>query len=199
MKEKRSPAPKFFVGIDEVGRGPLAGPVVVGALLATPKLLKHFRLIKESKQLSPQKREEWYARIKLLVGKELRFAVSFVSANVIDKKGITYAIRLALVRSLKKLKVSPNSCEVLLDGGLSAPKKYPRQKTIIHGDAKETVIAMASVVAKVLRDRRMVRLDKKYPQYRLAAHNGYGTKAHYRAIKKHGRSLEHRKSFCGNI
>ena len=197
MKRKRSL--KFFIGIDEVGRGPLAGPVAVGALFAAPKIIKKFRSIKESKQLSLSKREEWYARMKVSVGKELRFAVSYVSADIIDKKGITFATRLALLRSLEKLKISPKSCEVLLDGGLRAPKQYVRQKTIIHGDAKETVIAMASVVAKVLRDRRMVRLHKRYPDYGFAAHKGYGTKAHYRALKKYGFSPEHRESFCGNV
>ncbi|MDO8520696.1 MAG: ribonuclease HII [bacterium] len=192
---KRKHRSKFFIGIDEVGRGPLAGPVAVGALVATPKLIKEFCAIKESKQLSPLQREEWYARMLSSCGKELRFAVSFVSADIIDKKGIVFAIRLALTRSLKKLKVSPSACTVLLDGGLYAPKEYRRQKTIIRGDTKETVIAMASVVAKVLRDRRMVRLHKRYPKYGFAAHKGYGTKVHYRALKEYGLSPEHRRSF----
>jgi len=195
VEAMRTHAPKYFVGIDEVGRGPLAGPVAVGALAATPAVVRQFRSIKESKQLSPEARERWYARISLARVDGLRFAASFVSANVIDRKGIVFAIRLALMRSLKKLKVSPNSCTVLLDGGLYAPKAYERQKTIIHGDAKKTVIAMASVVAKVLRDRKMVRLDKKYPHYGFRAHKGYGTKAHYRALKKHGFSPFHRRSF----
>lgn len=193
------PRRKFIIGIDEVGRGPLAGPVAVGAFCATPNMLKKFCLIKESKQLSTLRREEWYRRIIALCGKELYFAVSFVSAEVIDKKGIVSAIRLALSRSLAKLEVSSSACRVLLDGGLKAPKKYIHQKTIIHGDAKETAIAMASVVAKVLRDRRMVRLHKKYPEYGFAAHKGYGTRAHYRALKKYGLSREHRKSFCRNV
>lgn len=196
---KRSGSPKFIVGADEVGRGPLAGPVAIGAIFVTPKTLAKFQSIKESKQLSSKQREKWYARMKVSIGKELRFAVSFVSADIIDKKGIVFAIQLALSRSLKKINVSPKNCTVLLDGGLHAPKEYVHQKTIIHGDAKETVIAMASVVAKVLRDRRMVRLDKKYPEYSFATHKGYGTKAHYRALKKHGLSPEHRKSFCRNV
>lgn len=196
---KRPGSPKFFIGIDEVGRGPLAGPVAVGALCATPSMLKKFRTIKESKQLSPAQREEWYTRMLASREKELRFAVSFVSVEMIDRKGIIFAIRLALSRSLKKLDISSSACEVLLDGGLKAPREYVNQKTIIHGDAKETVIAMASIVAKVLRDRHMVRLHKKYPKYGFAAHKGYGTKAHYRAIRKHGLSLEHRKSFCKRI
>ncbi|MEK7118425.1 MAG: ribonuclease HII, partial [Patescibacteria group bacterium] len=147
---KRKHPPKFIIGVDEVGRGPLAGPVAVGALLATTNMVKRFRMIKESKQLSPEARERWYAQM-LTRGNGLRFAVSFVAAGIIDKKGIMFAIHLALSRSLKKLNVLPSACAVLLDGGLKAPTKYSNQKTIIHGDAKETVIAMASVVAKVLR------------------------------------------------
>lgn len=196
---KRKYPPRFLVGVDEVGRGPLAGPVTVCALLVRPKILRRFRSIKESKQLSPKQREEWYEHVVASAGKELHFAVSFVSSDVIDRRGIVFAIHLALVRSLEKLDVSPDACEVLLDGGLRAPRKYLHQKTIIHGDAKETVIAMASVVAKVLRDRRMVRLHKKYPKYGFAVHKGYGTKAHYRAIKKHDLSPEHRRSFCCTV
>lgn len=186
---------KFIIGVDEVGRGPLAGPVAVGALCTTPEMLKKFRLIKESKQLSPSQREGWYTRMSASRGKGLQFAVSFVSPQIIDKKGIVFAIRLALSRSLKKLAVPPHACTVLLDGGLFAPKEYKRQKTIVRGDATETIIAMASVVAKVLRDRRMARLHQKYPDYGFAVHKGYGTKAHYRALKQHGPSPLHRRSF----
>lgn len=189
---------KFIIGIDEVGRGPLAGPVAVGALCATPRMLKKFRLIKESKQLSHAQREVWYERIVAACGNELCFAVSFVSPQIIDRSGITFAIRLALARSIEKLAVDPKACMVLLDGGLKAPEKYLYQQTIIHGDAQEVAIAMASVVAKVLRDRRMVRLHKKYPQYGFALHKGYGTKAHYRALKQHGPAQIHRKSFLGS-
>ncbi len=190
---------KFFIGIDEVGRGPLAGPVAVGAVLATPRMIRRFRAIKESKQLSPRAREEWNERITTLSGDELLFAVSFVSAKIIDSKGITFAIRTALHRSLKKLSADPNSVNVLLDGGLRAPEEYKNQKTIIRGDATETVIAMASVVAKVARDQYMVRLHKKFPQYDFPRHKGYGTSLHVAAIKKHGISVLHRKSFCGNF
>lgn len=186
---------KFIIGIDEVGRGPLAGPVAVGAVVATPAVLRRFRNIKESKQLSPKAREEWYARIQESLGDDVQFAVSFVPAAMIDRKGIVWAIRLALLRSLKKLHMNPNECRVLLDGGLCAPSEYKTQQTIIRGDATETVIAMASVVAKVLRDRRMVELDRKYPEYGFAIHKGYGTKAHYRALLKHRPSQEHRLTF----
>ncbi len=190
---------KFIIGVDEVGRGPLAGPVAVGAVLATPRMLWRFRAIKESKQLNPKQREAWVLSINASCGEELSFAVSFVSAGVIDKKGITFAIRTALRRSLAKLDVDPESVLVLLDGGLHAPECYSQQKTIIRGDATETAIAMASVVAKVARDRHMIRLHKKFPQYDFPRHKGYGTALHIAAIKKHGLSVLHRKSFCGNF
>ena len=190
---------KYIIGIDEVARGPLAGPVAVGAMLVTPRIRRQFRNIKESKQLSPAQREEWCERIRRSSGPELRFAVSFVSAGVIDAKGIQHAIRLALKRSIEKLEVDPSECLVLLDGGLRAPEEFTEQKTIIRGDANETVIAMASVVAKVSRDRLMVRLSKKYPAYGFARHKGYGTRAHYDAIRKHGVSPEHRRSFLSRI
>lgn len=191
--------PKYIIGIDEVGRGPLAGPVAVGAVVATPAMLRRFRDIKESKQLTSRAREEWSALIQKAMGGELRFAVSFVSAKMIDQKGIAWAIRSALAASLKKLKVNPGECRVLLDGGLCAPPEYKAQQTIIRGDAQETVIAMASVIAKVARDRRMTALAATSPLYGFAAHKGYGTRMHIRAIQKHGPSPEHRLTFLSRI
>ena len=190
--------PKFFIGIDEVGRGPLAGPVAVGVAVATPAVIKKFRSIKESKQLSRAQREKWYEKIRE-EGSGIQFAVSFVSAPQIDKNGINPSIRTALSRGLKKLSPSQKHVRVLLDGGLKAPSEYQNQQTIIRGDAKETIIAIASIVAKVERDRRMMRMHKKYPQYGFDRHVGYGTRAHITAIKKHGLTLTHRKSFCKNF
>ena len=189
---------KFIIGIDEVGRGPLAGPVAVGVAMGTKNAIKKFRSIKESKQLTPKLREEWYAKI---CGREsgVRFSVAFVSAKRIDQKGINPSIRSALARALKKLDPPPEHSLVLLDGGLRAPDRYLNQKTIIRGDASETIIAIASVVAKVERDRRMVALHKKYPAYGFDRHVGYGTKAHITAIKKHSPSREHRLSYLRNI
>lgn len=187
---------RFIIGIDEVGRGPLAGPVAVGAVAATAAMLRKFRTIKESKQLSEGKREEWTKVIKAHEGDELRVAIAMVSAKEIDRIGIVPAIRIALATSLRKLAIHPSDCAVLLDGGLKAPLEYKKQKTIIRGDESETVIAMASVVAKVKRDKLMVGEDKNYPNYGFAKHKGYGTKAHMRALNKHGLSLLHRKSFC---
>lgn len=190
---------KYIIGIDEVGRGPLAGPVAVGVICATPQLLRDFVDIKESKQLSEKKRELWNEKILGACGAELKCAVCFVSAEEIDAMGIAPAIKKALADGLAQLAVDPAECRVLLDGGLHAPAVYIDQETIIGGDGKETVIAMASVVAKVSRDRLMVELAASYPEYDLAKHKGYGTKAHMDAIRTHGLSKEHRRSFCKNI
>jgi ribonuclease HII len=124
------------------------------------------------------------------------FAVSFGSAMMIDTRGITFAIRHALADSLKKLNRPPEQTLVLLDGGLRAPAEYAFQKTIVKGDEKEPVISLASIAAKVLRDKKLYALAKKYPEYGFEKHKGYGTSSHYAAIAKHG-VLEkvHRKSF----
>jgi ribonuclease HII len=196
---------KYIVGIDEVGRGPLAGPVAVGAIVATRSALRKFSKIKESKSLPCEKREEWFATIKSRVAssesrvKKLDYKVSFVSHTVIDKIGIVGAVRRAIRRSLKKLNCAPDECRVLLDGGLKAPAYFADQQTIIRGDKSETIIAMASVAAKVLRDRRMARLAKKYPEYGFEIHKGYGTKAHCEAIRKYGLCEIHRKTFCRKL
>jgi ribonuclease HII len=204
-------ADKFIIGIDEAGRGPLAGPIAVGAFSVRSKdILKIFKGVKDSKQLSEKQREEWFRKIKDEINRskangdipEVSFAVSFSSAGVIDEKGITHATKTALNRCLKRLEkkdFAPLKCRVLLDGSLYAPSRYMNQKTIIDGDAKEPIIALASICAKVLRDRKMKRLAKKYPKYGFEIHKGYGTKAHYRAIRKHGPSAIHRRSFLKNI
>jgi ribonuclease HII len=204
---------RFTIGIDEVGRGPIAGPVAVGAFLfLDEKTKKVFRGVKESKQLSEAKREEWFRVIQESKRKgSVDFQVTFQSEKVIDTKGLSYAIKTALKSSLngvvrrnkigRILKAQPSnkggstSVKVLLDGGLKAPIEYVNQKTIIKGDEKEMVIALASICAKVLRDRKMNALARKYPKYGLEKHKGYGTRAHYAAIRKNGLLTIHRKSF----
>ena len=188
---------KFLIGIDEVGRGPIAGPVAVGAFVfLVPDASSHFKGVKESKQLKEERREEWFGRILEVQKKGLiDFAVTFQSEKIIDEKGISFAIKKALEMSLKKLKINPEETHVLLDGGLKAPEEYKNQKTIIEGDVKEKVIALASVCAKVMRDRYMRKMAKKYPEYGFDVHKGYGTKRHYEAIKKHGLTDLHRRSF----
>jgi ribonuclease HII len=203
-------AKQFLIGIDEAGRGPLAGPISVGAFSFKDKsILKKFKGVKDSKQLSEKQREEWFSIIKR--GKKdghIMYAVSFSSAAVIDTKGLTHSTNAAMNRCLKRLEktgfapkdnLGSYPCKILLDGSLYAPSRYKNQKTIIDGDAKEPIIALASICAKVLRDRKMKRLAKKFPHYGFEIHKGYGTKAHYRAIKKYGISPIHRRSFLKGI
>lgn len=197
---------KHIIGIDEVGRGPLAGPVAVGAVFVYAehhkKVTKLFPIVKDSKKLSAKKRGEWLVKIR--EAEDAGFlvtAVSFVSASVIDKKGIAPAIRAALKQAIKSVsrKDGPSYVKVLLDGGLRAPAEYENQETIIKGDEKELAIALASIVAKVARDARMINLGKKLPEYGFEKHKGYGTRAHYMAIKKHGVTPHHRRSFLKGI
>jgi len=189
--------PSFIIGIDEVGRGPIAGPVAVGALVfLKPEAKRIFRGVKESKQLTETQREQWFRLIELAhASGHVDFKVTFQSQKIIDTKGLSYAIRTALYTSLESLNINPMSAQVLLDGGLKAPVQYVNQKTIIKGDEKEVVIALASICAKVLRDRRMNTLAKKYPLYGFEKHKGYGTKGHYGAIRKYGLLETHRRSF----
>ncbi|MDP3726348.1 MAG: ribonuclease HII [bacterium] len=188
---------KFLIGIDEVGRGPIAGPVAVGAVLLFPHFdLQNLAHIKDSKQLNPQKRELWFKKAcEFQKNGLIDFAVSFSSENVIDKKGIVYAIRKSLARALKKVCKDPMKTHIFLDGGLVAGEEYPYQKTIIRGDEILSIIALASILAKVTRDRKMVRYGQKFPLYGFEQHKGYGTKHHYKMIEKHGMSSLHRKSF----
>lgn len=190
----------ILIGVDEAGRGPLAGPIAVGAFSVRDRsVLRRFKGVKDSKQLSEKQREEWFSKIKSERTKgEILYAVSFSSCGVIDSKGLTHATGAALGRCLKRLekkRFASVKCRVLLDGSLCAPARYVDQTTIIDGDAKEPVIALASICAKVLRDRKMKRLAREFPEYGFEVHKGYGTKAHYRAIKRHGMSEIHRKSF----
>ena len=194
---------EYLVGIDEVGRGPLAGPVAVGVLVMKTKSVKRFRLfdkkgetfLRDSKKLSEKQREEWF---EIICAERKRgaldFSVSFVSHIMIDKSGLAWALRTATARSLARLAISTDSA-IFLDGGLRAPEIFKNQKTIIKGDEKIPVIALASIVAKVTRDRLMIRVAKKYPQYGFERHKGYGTKEHFAAIKKHGLCPIHRRSF----
>lgn len=204
---------KYIIGIDEVGRGPIAGPVAVGAVKLKAESLKSkaewVRGFRDSKKLSPKAREAWFLKIEEAQSEGwLEYAVAFVSPSVIDKKGIVPAIRVALAKALENInpmsqlggKASKSEgVMVLLDGGLRAPAYYKNQETIIKGDEKELVIALASIVAKVTRDARMVLLSKKFPAYEFEKHKGYGTRAHYTALKKHGATAHHRKSFLKGI
>ncbi len=221
---------KYIIGIDEVGRGPLAGPVAVCAFLlksgiSIEEIFSPFPTweklpkLKDSKKLSKKQREAWFEFLKLQKEEgNCDYAVSFVSPENIDKFGIVKCIEKALNQSLNKVtsseilfvsfsdegeaigvrpsqKESLTSFYILLDGGLKAPIEYVNQETIIRGDELHPVISMASIVAKVTRDAVMTKYGKEYPGYGFENHAGYGTKAHYEAIKKVGLTSIHRKTF----
>lgn len=191
---------RYVVGIDEAGRGPLAGPVAVGAVLIPLGFNKNFfKSIHDSKKLSPSERELWF-ELALEARKEgvLDFAVSLVSEKVIDRKGISYAIRLGIKRSLITLG-APEDSQVYLDGGIKAPEQFRHQLTVIKGDEKIPIISLASIVAKVIRDRKMVRFSKKFPEFNFDMHKGYGTSLHRQAIRKFGSTVIHRQSFLTRL
>jgi ribonuclease HII len=203
---------KFTIGIDEVGRGPVAGPVAVGALMVCEEKMdevsKMFEGFKDSKKLTPKRRNEWFENIRQ--AKEdnlLDYKIIFVDNHEIDKNGIAPSIQACINKGLKELFLDKQKparsnlaeCLVLLDGGLKAPEKFVNQETVTKGDEKEMVIALASIVAKVTRDALMCKLAKEYPEYGLERHKGYGTKAHMEAIEKHGLSETHRKTFLSRF
>jgi ribonuclease HII len=190
-----------LIGIDEVGRGPLAGPVLLCAMSVPHDFdFKHFEKIRDSKKLSPQKREEWFLKISELKSKgELDFAFAAVSAEEIDGTGISHAIEKAIHLCLDALNLDPSSTQIFLDGSLKAPKKFTSQETIIKGDEKIPVISAASIVAKVVRDKYMTEQAAVYPLYGFDEHKGYGTAKHLKAIHKLGITPLHRKSFLTNI
>ena len=135
--------------------------------------------------MSEKKREEWFKiiEVKKKAG-VLNFSIGFSSAKVIDIYGIVYAINKAIEKIFSEFKMKSDECVVLLDGNLKAPKKFKNQKTIIKGDEKELIISLASIIAKVSRDRYIVNLSKKYPEYGFEKHKGYGTKSALRNDRK---------------
>ncbi len=192
---------EYICGIDEVGRGPLAGPVTVGLVIYKKNISRLFSKIPllDSKKLSPQKRKEIFKMLQAWKKEgKVFFATASVSANEIDEIGISKAIRKCINRvfhKIKSLEVQPLRIEVKLDGGLYAPEGFIYQETIIKGDTKERSIAFASIVAKVTRDKYMEKQSDIYPEYGFSQHKGYGTKDHYKEIKKYGVCELHRVSY----
>jgi len=200
-------AVKYIVGIDEVGRGPLAGPVTVGVVACEVGMYRKLKLSrilpsvgKDSKKLKASEREKYVQVLKMLSQEEkIFYSIIHVSNTIIDTKGLSFAIRKAIQNGLEKLKIDPIQCGVFLDGGLKAPVEFTQQKTIIKGDEKEKIIAWASILAKVSRDSLMLKASKKFPEYGFEVHKGYGTVKHRMNIKSFGASSFHRQSFCKNI
>jgi ribonuclease HII len=187
----------FCIGVDEAGRGPLAGPVAVGGVW-TPReypITEMFPGVADSKALSPKKRERLFALLqeKMREG-EVRFHVACIDAKTIDTIGITASVLRGVTEVVTTLSKETESTHVYLDGLLHAPKEYV-QETIVRGDATIPIISLASIAAKVTRDRIMEEYAKDHPLYSFEKHKGYGTKIHQDAIKTHGMCVLHRRSF----
>lgn len=185
--EKEYAAFGYLCGIDEVGRGPLAGPVVAGAVIL-PKDCDILYL-NDSKQLSEKKREELY---DVIMEKAVSVGLGFSSPERIDEINILQATYEAMREAVSKLSVQP---DVLLNDAVTIPGLPMKQVPIIKGDAKSVSIAAASIVAKVTRDRMMVEYDTVFPEYGFASNKGYGAAAHIEALKKYGPCPIHRRSF----
>ena len=178
---------ELIAGIDEAGRGPLAGPVCAAAVILPKDLV--IEGINDSKKLTEKKRELLF---DVITKSAIAYSVEFVSPEVIDEINIRQATSLAMHNALKKLETQADY--VIIDGNDNIPYEIPFEY-VIKGDAKSQSIAAASILAKVSRDRLMMELDKEYPEYCFAKHKGYGTKVHIEAIQKFGVSPVHRKSF----
>ncbi len=177
----------LIAGVDEAGRGPLAGPVIAAAVILPQDIF--LPDLNDSKKLSPQKREEVFSRI----GKEARaIGVGVVSEVTIDRINILQAAYLAMRQAVAELRASP---DYLLVDGMTIPGLNISQLAIVKGDSLSISIAAASIVAKVTRDRLMIEQDRRFPQYGFAQHKGYGTKGHLRALDECGVSPLHRRSF----
>ena len=182
---------EYVCGVDEAGRGPLYGSVYAAAVI----LRKDDRIegVNDSKKLSPKKREELFKEIR---NRALAYSVASASAEEIDEMNILNATMLAMKRALEGLKIKPT---VALIDGNKAPEIDIKTECIIKGDSKSASIAAASILAKVSRDNELMKEDEKYPQYGFKNHKGYGTAAHYEAIKLHGLLPSHRRSFLKNL
>ena len=185
----------IVVGIDEAGRGPLAGPVVAASATIKNKNLFYKKEIRDSKKLTPKKRSEIYDL--LIKGSDIKWGIGIVSEKIIDKINILEATKLAMKKSILNLEKKNRLKKIdflLLDGNFKINVDLT-QKSIIGGDDKVFSIAIASIIAKVTRDKIMEKYHEQYPLYGFDRHKGYGTKLHFRMLKKHGPCKIHRKTF----
>jgi ribonuclease HII len=179
---------KYIAGVDEVGRGPLAGPVVVAAVILPLNL--RIKGINDSKKLSLKKRNELY---KIILNEALAVNVSFIDERVIDEINIYEATKKGMLEAISGLKIKPE--HVLIDA-MPLRELAIAHTSIIHGDALSASIGAASIIAKVTRDEYMDKMDIKYPNYGFKHHKGYCTKEHLEALEKYGPCEIHRKSFA---
>ncbi len=181
---------KFICGVDEAGRGPLAGPVCAVAVI----LNEEIEGLNDSKKLSERKREALYP---IILEKAVSYCIAFASVEEIDEVNILNATYLAMNRAIEGLEIPADFA--LIDGNRVPTDISVPCETVIKGDAKASSIAAASILAKVTRDRLMLELDREYPQYNLKKHKGYGTKEHTDLILKYGVSPIHRKTFLKKL
>lgn len=189
--QARSEGFRLICGIDEAGRGPLAGPVFAAAVIL-PEGYENDDII-DSKKVRPERRESLY---DIIIQNALDYSIASASALEIDTLNILKATLLAMRRALNGLTIKPDLA--LVDGNQD-PGFVVETRTVIKGDSKVQMIAAASILAKVSRDRYMLKLDQKYPMYDFARHKGYGTKQHYSLLREHGVSDVHRLTFLRNL
>lgn len=190
--EARSKGYKLVCGVDEAGRGPLAGPVCAAAVILPEDCV--IDGLNDSKKISEKKREMLF---DIIIEKAIAYSIAYGSLEEIEEYNILEATYLAMNRAIEGLNTKADFA--LIDGN-RVPKGIKIScETVVKGDSKSCSIAAASILAKVTRDRLMLEYDKKYPQYLFAQHKGYGTKAHYEAIKQHGVCEIHRLSFLKNV
>lgn len=180
---------RFIAGIDEAGRGPLAGPVVASAVILPPDI--SIDGVDDSKKLSPEKRESLF---DIINENALSVGIGIISSNVIDEINILEATRKAMLKAVENLTITP---DLIIIDGITPIKSSIKQLTIKKGDSLSQSIAAASIIAKVTRDRLMLDYDAKYPKYLFAKHKGYGTAEHLERIKEFGPCEIHRNSFKG--
>ena len=183
---------KYIAGIDEAGRGPLAGPVVIGCVIMKPESFIEY--VNDSKKVSETKREMLYKKI---TEEAVAWSTGIVDEKKIDELNILNATKKALTDAIDKLEVKPDV--ILVDALDKIDTKGIRYISVIKGDAKIYSISAASIIAKVTRDRIMKEYDEVYPEYGFAGHKGYGTAKHIQAIKEHGICPLHRKTFTKNF
>ena len=189
--EKKYASFSHICGIDEAGRGPLAGPVVAGAVILNPDT--EILYLNDSKKLTAAKRDELY---DIIMEKSVSAAVGIVGPDVIDEVNILQATYIAMREAVHKLSVLP---DILLNDAVTIPQLPMKQVGIIKGDARSKSIAAASIIAKVTRDRIMEEYDKEYPVYGFAGHKGYGSRSHIEALEKYGACPIHRQTFIKNF
>ena len=177
----------LICGVDEAGRGPLAGPVCAAAVILPPET--ELPGLNDSKKLSEKKREQLFPEIQQIA---LAWSVAFASVEEIEERNILGATMLAMNRAIAGLSLTPDLA--LIDGNRNKEIEVP-SRCVVHGDARCASIAAASILAKVSRDHLMLELAREYPQYGFEKHKGYGTKAHYAALREYGPCPAHRPSF----